>query len=368
MASQSAARQPDASGEFYRRTLELLPNDNGNPRFVTQPRDFNETVRKLADSGACILLCSIRYIDYIPPVQAISFRIYEARPEAWYEPFWSKGSLALKGKTLTGLFREADGSTLPSACVEREPLVWHTTARVVIRAMNGKDIVFSKDRLLDLRPGSPEFEAMKDGQRRQARQVGAQVCETKAQLRAIRAALGVEQAYSKEDALKPFVLPVLVPNPDMSNPQHANFMLAHATGHVETLFGRQRALPPAQETAVEPTSGDTYVRGTGEVIDGEVIDGLPDDEEPDGFGEPPAEAPAKPVCVCPCKEGGCGAEISAELADHTTRHGGAPRCRACWPAAGFEYERHKNLADLGLSRPVSPAKARELAEKKGGGR
>jgi hypothetical protein len=342
------------------RLTALFPKaPNGSPKFITEPGEFNETMERLASSGLCNLLCSIQYVDYIPPVQAVSLRVIVAREDMYYRPKgWGDGGFALKGESLAALFREAGGSYRPSERMDdgKDRLYCHVKATVVMRSMNGLDAPFSKDRELDLRPGSPETLKMTENQLAQAKQTILRVCETKAQLRAIRTALGAKQVYTGAEAALPFVIPTLVPNPDMSNPQHANFMLAHSMGAVEQIYGKgPKALPPGQAE----TPAGVVDLGTGEVVDVEPVgahaaNAAAGGEDLSGF-EPLPEA-AK--CACPC---GCRHEVSEAVAKLTTERGGSVRCHECWPGKAFVYEPHRSLQTLGLNPDISPKKAAELA-------
>lgn len=394
-------KKPTTQAEYMKALRELLPKDrNGNPKFVTEPKEFNETVEKLAESGVCNLLCSLRYIDSVPPVQAISFRVMTLQPEDFYEPSWAKGGLALKGETLTNFLREASGSFLRSERLDdgNTEHYRHLKGHVRIRGMNGMYLTFSKDREIDLRPGAAEYEAMYDPEKKQyrtaqiaqARQTIGRVCETKAQLRAVRAALGVKQAYSFEDARKPYVIPVLVPNPDMSNPAHAAYMLAHSTDSVELVYGRSSRALPAHEP--EPTHGaepDTTRPGAGRVLEvdpntGEIVNELrdPDDETgevemvpPNPFEDQPIHDDLKQqldvtVCTCPC---GCRNRVESEvMRAKVVNHLQALRCMQCYPLGNARFDRGKHSAEMDAKVPKYPhmtfGQLLELGAGAGGGK
>jgi len=354
MAETAQAPRPS-----MKKLLELFPkHPDGRPKYITEPHEFNDVMGNILDSGLCNLLCSVIYVDYIPPVQAVSMRVIPSRSEMWYQPSFGKGAVALKGEALAALFREAGGSYRPSKRVDdgADSLYCHMEATVMMRAMNGLDAPFSKERELDLRPGSPESEGMRDkeGKMReqqlaQAKQTILRVCETKAQLRAIRTALGAKQLYSAKEAMLPFVIPVLVPNPDMSNPLHANFMLAHSMGAVEMLYGK-RALP-ANTPTVETVHG-TVDTTTGEVYDAEPLDDAAEANEVAGatadFEEPAA------VCSCPC---GCSDGVAEEAAAMTIKRRGVIRCAKCYPGRAFDEAKHKNLTSLAMNPDVTVKQA-----------
>lgn len=345
--NQSSNPNPPPKSKLSHLTALFPKHPDGKPKFITEPSEFNDTMERLATSGLCNLLCSIQYVDYIPPVQAVSLRVIVAREDMYYTPKnWGDG-FALKGTALAALFREAGGQYRRSERMDdrSDPLVCHMSATVVMRAMNGLDAPFTKDREIDLRPGSPEDKAMAtEKQRSQAQQTIMRVCETKAQLRAMREAIGAKQSYTGADAALPYVIPVLVPNPDMNNPVHANFMLAHSMGQVDTLYGK-KALPPASVT----TEHGTVDAHTGEIIDAETVDDIPQAE------------PEVARCGCPCN---CTAEVPEATAKFTLEKRKGVRCTACWPGSQFDHGRHKNLGSLGLDPDVAPRDVK----RSGGGR
>ena len=339
---------------------DLFPKTpEGKPKFITEPDEFNSTMEALSETqGLCNLLCAITYVDYIPPVQAVSLRVIPSKEDMWYKPSFGKGDLALKGEALATLFREAGGSYRPSQRLDdgKDRLYCHMKAVVVMRAMNGIDAPFSKDRELDLRPGAPETEAMRDretGKMRDQQLANAQqtilrVCETKAQLRAIRTALGAKQLYKPAQAALPFVIPTLVPNPDMSNPQHVGFMLAHSMGAVDQVFGKQKALPPG---SIEDTPHGPVDTSTGELLDND----LPGDPaEANDIAGGDFDGPEIVVCTCPC---GCASVVDEEYAAQTAKRRGVVRCPECYPGRGFEESKHKSLASLQMNPDVTVKQA-----------
>ena len=104
-----------------------------------------------------------------------------------------------------------------------------------------------------------------EGQKRQARQNVTRYAETKAQLRAIRSILGIDQLYSDEDINKPFVVITAVPALDLDDPIQRNLAAAHAIDAVSKLYHKPetRALPSG--------GGEDTERPLDVTPDGEVI-------------------------------------------------------------------------------------------------
>jgi len=333
-------------------------------RPVTVPREFNTTVAKLEASGLCNLVCPTTHIDMIPQFQAVSFRLVSLTPHDFYKPKWAgrdeeRRTHALKGEAIQRLANEAGVRPYPPS--ERiddrsDPHYCHVRGYATVRGMHGREITISKDRELDLRPGAPEAQAMTDRQLPRARQTILRVCETKAQLRAMRAVLGLKQAYTEDQARLPFVLTALVANLDLSNPVHANLAAAHALGDgvVQQLYGK----PPRQQALPEGVD-----RKTGEVIDAEPVSRVESYEIP-----PPDDEPAAAVrCSCPC---GCGHELDTEAAERSRATIETERCRRCWPSPKtWDLDKHRGLNDDDdLKIPVRPdltaGKLRKLAREK----
>jgi hypothetical protein len=76
------------------------------------------------------------------------------------------------------------------------------------------------------------------------------LAESKAKLRCIRAALGVPVSMPKDQAAKPFVVPALVPDLDVSDPEIKRMVAASLLGSQEALYG-PRPLPVGLQTPVQ---------------------------------------------------------------------------------------------------------------------
>ncbi len=215
---------------------------------------------------------------------------------------------------------------------------------------------------VDLRDGSGQTAAMKDRQLAQERANIDTLAETKALLRAIRAAFSLSQKYTVEELNRPFIIPKLVPDLDTSDPVVRQLVAAKALGITGTLYGPdKRAIEaPEEEVRTVTVADDDYDTETGEVRETATAE---DDRNPtqaisravgpigddDLGGAPPAPAAAAQdhVCTCPC---GCQGSITADLAAKSTEQVGAPRCKLCYPARFFDYHKHMHLNSLKLPK------------------
>lgn len=358
MANPAPASPPTSKFAALKALLPKTPE--GRVKVITDPDEFNATIERLSDSGLCNLLGGIAYVDYIPPVQAVSMRVILSKPEYFYEASWCKdGAKALQGTALAILFREAGGSYRKTERIDDQSdrLVCQTSATVVMRTMNGLDIPITKNREIDLRPGSAERKAMVDRKTgepqaariSQAEQTILRRCETMSQLRAMRVALSAKQSYTPKEQPLPFVIPTLVPNPDMANPQHEAFMLAHAMGVTELVYGRGRTALPAASSVVDTVHGKVDL-DTGEAIEAEVVNRVVGEDLED-FAEAEPEAQA---CTCPC---GCRAMVAAVAAAATLERRKVVRCPSCYPGRAFDELKHAKLESLGMTPDLTLAQA-----------
>lgn len=156
----------------------------------------------------------------------------------------------------------------------KHPHKWQYLAYGAYTAMDGSIQTIKGESLVDLSDGSEQIggwsekrwaELLEENKKKQqgdrkfniggwsdkrvlqARRFGLQLAETKARLRAIRT-LGVLQKYTVEDLQKPFVLPRVSFEPDMTNPAIADAVVRQKSLGVSALWAQQPAalaLPPA---------------------------------------------------------------------------------------------------------------------------
>jgi hypothetical protein len=317
-------------------------------------------------------------MDYIPEMHRVSFRtvvidptlrkvgsgdyVNEIGTDTYRDKkFCQENERALTKTGILKLLRAAGIDVVRSQRTDdrKDALYAEWVVEIEIPELDGRRSRMTATRTIDLRPGSPQREKMTDKQAGQAVQVILENAETKALLRAARAGLQLRQKYTIDELSKPFVIPVLVPDLDTSDPEIKRMVAANALGITEKLYGPPKAQAPARTIEV---GGDEVNVSTGEVIDDDHAadaNAAAAAEDLSDFGElPAAPAPAEPKCACPC---GCTQVVSTLVAEMTRERGGAVRCRECWPGKSFVMEHHRNLTSLGLKPDVTPAQAAAAA-------
>lgn len=284
---------------------EVLPKQRAariDPATIGLPTKPTTDVATLGDAlvvaerRGCNVLAPVTELQFIPvgfqaAVRMIVFPTdgqWDGRSNGlWYET--DGGKLALhRGPldqlaSLAGLswdyVRRVDDGTVP--------LLWAFEAAATLCTFDGTRRQVIRNRVLDLRDGSPEIVDMIEAANRQqrgagdriskARLHGAALCETKATSRVVRAALGLRGSYSKVEAAQPFVFPTLIFVPDMDDPEVRRMVTASALGIVRTVYG-----PGAPGGPVLHAPG-TIV----DVVDRDDGDGR--DDDPDNGREAPAQ-------------------------------------------------------------------------------
>jgi hypothetical protein len=241
-----------------------------------------------------------------------------------------------------------------------------------MRDFDGTQRQVIKAKEMDLREGAPEtLKPEKDGSgKKTGRMVAYEAsaladkrrhiqshAETKAFYRALRTILSIKQKYTLKELERPFVVPKLVPALDPNDPDQKRALIGMAVGGEAALFGQRRQLeagsvPPdvrmLKDVTPGPTNGNAAPLPKGASAaaaaeDEDQGDDADDFELPDQLGE--TDAPPKFVCECPC---GDQVGLPEEVAKITKERVGASRCKACYPGAGFDFEKHKDLRTLGL--------------------
>jgi hypothetical protein len=175
--------------------------------------------------------------------------------------------------------------------------------------------------------------------------------ETGAMLRVIRAALGIKAQYTKAELEKPFVVPRIDFAPDYSDPEVRRALIEHGVGSMAALFGQAApsrvpaALPAGPDSAFERPPIESLPAG-----ETEEQDDLPwDDDDSDGedaTAPEPAPSPntsevdadadglpfppeaAAPTCAA------CGKEVTAKVAEYSSKHFGEILCYGCQKKQG----------------------------------
>ena len=184
----------------------------------------------------------------------------------WYAT--DHGDLAHHRAALDMLAQAAGITWVHSKCGRtddrRKPYLWSYRMTLQIKGLDGRTREVSREYELDLRGVGDNLSpaAKKAGTGKglpNARIHGAQLAESKAANRAIRAALGLH-AYSVADARKPFVLPVLRWVPDANDPVVRRMIAAKELGLVSELFG-------AEAAAAQAAGGTVHLVDPARVID-----------------------------------------------------------------------------------------------------
>ena len=176
-------------------------------------------------------------------------------------------------------FEPSESGRLDDASIEAY-CHWHAVA-TVRDVMTGNVRKIVADKVIDLRPGSTLYRLWQRNAEERAKKWNkpeqaealferrlsefmphiTSMAETKAQLRCIRAALGIQSGYSAAALAKPFVLPVLVIAPEtIKDPATRERMiemrLAHAMGIGQVLYPQRPSTaaltPPQQPIAPTP--------------------------------------------------------------------------------------------------------------------
>jgi len=102
----------------------------------------------------------------------------------------------------------------------------------------------------DGKPGKDAEASKSQKQLDEARKFIDGICESKAQLRAISAILGIRRSYTAQELAKPFVVPRLALN--AADPEAKQVMLATASDSLEVLFGARQLAPQPEEQPPQP--------------------------------------------------------------------------------------------------------------------
>jgi hypothetical protein len=323
----------------------------------------DELVARMAEiQDVAIVLSPFSGVSDIQPGWRVSERHVFADLEGGdiYKPFWGKGDdVAPSGKLLNRIWNAAGGSVLYLRRVDdrQDPHIVEWEGILELRQIDTNVVKIPCEKRLDLSKGSAAIEKMKPGQIGQARGRIHELGATEAFFRGVRKGTGMSQSYSEAVLkVKPFVVYCAVPDYDMQDPVIKRMVVASQLGVTNLMYG-PAAAGPALETAPAPRA---LPPGTTEIVEAETITDASD------FAPPPAEEEEKEeevkVCECPC---GDQIAISEEVAEATTRQVGAPRCRECYPAKSFVYDRHKDLSSLKLplAPKLTPSMAHSNAQK-----
>ncbi len=370
----------------------------GLPALVTPIAEIGQLRDRIEAMNAhAIVLCPFTSLDSIPAGYEVSERVFVpnraiGKGDVYRDTkFCSETEVSLSKNGILGAWLAAGGSVLWSRRADdrSQPHYWEWDVMLKLRQIDGNEVTYPAHKELDLRDGSVEIANRTPKDVANLRKHGAQMCETKALLRAMRGIMKLKQKYELEELQrKPIVTYALVPAPDMSDPETRRIVTLHSLGIETKLYGPDpsRIIDVQPELAQLP-SGEIVERETGRIIESKskpaqaiettVVDADPDPLGLEGMGEPPAPEPVdhpEAVCGCPC---GHQKEVSKELAEYTEQKCGSRRCRECFPWNGqYKLAAHLQLKSLELkSLPKLDGQSGALAHKEwaetrkaGGGR
>lgn len=286
----------------------------------------------------CNLLAPVTRIEFIPPGFQIALRVV-AFSDHFTQAQWNDdksngtwyrvdgGKLALHRSALDQLASAAGISSVGPGCsVELvEANYWRAKHTVSVRTFDGQRRQITRHVEVDLRDGSPEAQAAGRGLKN-ARKFGSRLADSKAANRAIRAALGIQGAYTREQAQLPFVFPVLIWTPDPEDKEIARMTAAVELGIADQVYGRadggSAPLLADPGNVIDDDQLETLTAGANG-RERERVPAHPDDE-PAWARDTPAAKAATPWPPC----GACGAEITEALANQTEHLPGGPFCTA----------------------------------------
>jgi len=321
------------------------------------------------------LITPVQHVDYIPQMHRVSLRAVVIDPAGAdvYKPKFCEAYERAPGKTMIlKLLQAAGGTVVESHRTDdgREQYVCDWQVRISVPQLDGTRVEYIGSKRVDYRDGSAQVASFTSNQLASARQFLHEMAETKALLRAVRGALALRQKYTLTELAKPFVVPALVPDPDMSDPEVRKMVAAQSLGIADKIYGpgTPKALPEGgkiidvprdHDNRPEPVRSlppaDRVVRMT-EDDEREALHGT-DDVDEALFGAPPAPPPPKdpvaqsaPVALCGCS---CGhqLEVSEAVAQKTRELVGSIRCGECYPwGPKFDQKAHAELKDLEIAK------------------
>jgi len=343
-----------------------MPNDNRNDRQLParvepsqlglpdEPVDDLAKIRHALENAQrqANVLAPLTPLDYIPPDHVVSFKVVlfdshegwdNKSNGTWYQT--DGGKLALHRSSLDKLAQAAEISTIDSRVQVMAPFVWRCAVTVRMKGMDGQMRTIIRSKVIDLSDGSPE--ARKCGGDRallNARSHGAQLCESKAANRAVRAILGLKGAYTKAEAERPFVFPKLTWVPDMNDPEIRRMVAARELGLIGEIYGPGSNTPayaPAgnvieadhQLSASEldaAEAGDYDDRDRNQDRRRDDRDDRNDRRQPDHRDESRERRPLPLPMGETCSR--CDAEVPERVAEYSRRQFGAVLCRNCQQA------------------------------------
>lgn len=259
---------------------------------VSKAISFMESVKQVAN-----LVSPVVALDYMPPMHRISPRVVQldiemkvndkgngAGGDIYRNTAFCNANEAALGKV--ALLKLLNAGNIDILELERtddgkDRNVCSYSVLAAVPQMDGGKVLRRARKSLDFRPGSPDTKGFSANQLSEAQKHIESLCEAKCLTKLARVALGLKQKYTMDELRKPFVVPVLVFEPDMSDPIIKQMVAQHALGAQSALYG-DPARRPVLLTA------------------GEIIDVGDDDPQPtaeQAGSSPPKEAAPQPVAM-----------------------------------------------------------------------
>lgn len=350
-----------------RRDAAIKAATAGAIQDVSKLRDIFEQTKAVA-----FVLAPSLQVSALPPMTAVHMNVVfidtDAKSGDVYQDrqFCDGDEVALNKPALMRIMAAAGISPVMSKGERVMENVWKHSIILRGRGLDGlyRDYPASKE--IDLREGAPD--AMKKGREHldpsalaNARRHAPRNAEAKAINAALRGFLGVKQKYKKSDLQsKPFVVPVLVPNLDLNDPDQKRAAIHMALGAGAALYdttGPQQLLAAGADPSPEPSEPSdppqASSRTSGPNPPPPADDPDPDDDTLANAGGPrddedampgdPEPTPTRHVCGCVC---GDQSEITASFAGKTKDKLGIALCAACIPGAKFYINGHRQFARL----------------------
>ena len=238
---------------------------------VITSANFGAVASKLTQLRQNFNVVGSMSLTSVPAGFAIDFKMVDFNSEFTPEQNTAKsngdfyvvqgGNLAFTKASLNKLQDLGAVSWIPDQCgrVDNGQDPHYCMYRAVGRVLNtdGRLKTITGEKEMDLREGSDQL--FKIYNKKKERMSEEQIfglrfhilahAETKAKLRAIREHYGV-RSYTRAEAKRPFLLVVLVPQLDMSDPEVRKMVTANALGIVDQVYGGPRQMPqPVQAVA-----------------------------------------------------------------------------------------------------------------------
>jgi hypothetical protein len=334
------------------------------PRACADPQQL---IRQFTDLREKVnFLSPVAQIDSLPAMHKISYRAVVLDddpngPDVYKDSlFCGQGEVAPTKIGLRKLWKAAGGGLVESGRVDDrlDPMYCEWSWVGALREIDGMVQRYGGTKTVDLRPGSAQIKGKSDKQVNGMAKVIERLAESKAMNAGIRDALALPQKMTRAQIKKGFVIPVLVQDLPMEDPEVRRMLAASLIGQATGIYGAPETtidVTPALREADVPEGVDPE---TGEEVEAEIVG---DDLIPEASEE------AGEHCDCRC---GCRVEIAEADALKGVNTLGQRACVDCFPGASkFDIAMHASCkGSMGFSsRPdLTFEKVLDAAKKKQG--